>query len=177
MMNPLEVKKLKEWAPLPLVITVIMFLAPGFIISPRLENLGTIESSFDVTLKSAQELLVQRNADLLLNQKQARLDQQIKRIDRWLPPEEELPNCIDQFNTLAKTFSAQIVSTYYRFPRNPREFMPPRVIISFNLECEYLAMRQFLQALEYFPLPLVPVEVVANNNRTFTIEMIHLVRP
>ena len=43
MMNPSEVKKLKELAAFPVIISLIMLVAPSFIITPKIEDFKVVE--------------------------------------------------------------------------------------------------------------------------------------
>ena len=175
MMSSLEIKKLKEWSPLPITVGTIMLFAPWLILSPKIQDLSAAEAYLDSNLKSVKKTIEQLSGDNRMGEKRLRMLSKLECVDRWLLPESFLPDIIDAFHDLAKIFSVKIISVNYGFPKNPLESIPPRVSIGFNIEAEYAAMRAFLQSLEHFPLPILPVEITANN-RTFTMEIVHLMR-
>jgi len=177
MMNPTELKKIKEWTPLPLIITIIMFLAPSFIIAPQNENLSVIENSFDGTLKSIRHSLAQKEKDKQTLERQTLLEADLKRLDRWLPTEKNLPTLIERFNSLASLLSVKISSVNYGFAKDNEGISPPSVNIHFNLMARYGAMREYIQALECLPYPILLTEVTANNDNNFTISLVNLVKP
>jgi Tfp pilus assembly protein PilO len=177
MMNPLEIKKLKERAPLPLILGTIMMFLPMLLVEPQQAELADAELRFDQSLKSLRETLGQRRAVRQQNRESRAMQEQIDRINRWLSPEAELPTTIDRLQQIAESMSVVLSSIQYRFPRHAAEHTPPRISITFDLQGNYQSMRSFLRALEYFPLPFLPVEISANRDNTFRIELIHLVQP
>ncbi|MBF0502960.1 MAG: hypothetical protein HQM09_22685 [Candidatus Riflebacteria bacterium] len=183
MMNPVELRKLRDWAPLPFVITVIMFFAPGFIIAPVEDNLAASWRAFDQNIKAASDLVRKRTDDREMTERNAKLREGLSRMDRWLPPADFLPNVIDEMNKLAKASGVRLTSVNYGFDKAVRSTsgngstMPPRISILLRLRADYAAMRAFLLAIESLPFPLLPIEIVAGENREFTIEILHFVRP
>jgi Tfp pilus assembly protein PilO len=177
-MNPKEVQRLKERAPLPLIVTVIMFFAPQFLIDPLIDNLETTGKTFDGLVAQVQGALRQRTLDQGLSARRAAVRREMDRLEAWLPPEDYLPTLIDQFNALADILGVEIRSVTYRFPSSTPEAGPSRrVDIHLALAASYEAMRSFLQAVEGLPSPLVLTEVVANQDQTFTVSLQHLVKP
>jgi len=177
MMSPKEIQKLREWAPFPIVVTLILYFAPSFLIAPQVENLETTGKSFGSLLKTVNETLGQRGKDRLYRARFARMTQEMERLSKWLPPESYLPTLIDQFNSLAEILKVKIKTVVYGFPLAVPGGQPPRVDIRLNLEATYESMRSFIQSVESLPSPLVLTEVVANKDRTFSLSVQHLVKP
>lgn len=177
MMNPAEIKKLREKAPLPFLITLIMYFAPSFVLIPHFENLAITEASYDASLKTAAETRSQKTADALLRAKYARLASEAAALDTWLPPESDLPLLIDRINETASQLGIDLSSVQYDIGRAQGTRLPPCVTIRFNLNSDYIGIRAFIQAIRGIQMPLLITEVTANENRNFTISMIHLVKP
>lgn len=181
MMNPKEIKRLRERAPLPLIMVAILFFAPKILIDPLQDNLESAEKSFDVLVSQVREAINKRAVDQSLVVRKAAIDLQLQRLQAWLPPKNYLPALIDQFNALAKILGVEIRSVVYRFPVDmSSESMESRmrwVDITLSLAASYSAMRSFLQAVEGLPSPLVLTEVVANQDQTFSVSLQHLVKP
>ncbi|MFZ2960338.1 MAG: hypothetical protein WA705_25940 [Candidatus Ozemobacteraceae bacterium] len=200
MMNPVELRKLRDWAPLPIVIIVIMYFAPAALIEPVEDNLRATLRAFDQNIMAAADTLHKRTEDRDVATRASQMRVRLDRMDRWLPPADFLPNVIDEMNGLAKLVGVKLSSVDYRFDKAARiegagsdngggnsggsvfgsggsVGMPPRVSLKLRLRADYAAMRTFLQAIESLPFPLVPVEIVAGENREFLIDVMHFVRP
>lgn len=177
MMNPTEVKKLREKAPLPALITLIMYFAPSFVLIPHFENLAVTEASYDASLKTATEVRQQKASDAVLKEKYAKLASEAAALDGWLPPESDLPLLIDRINETASLLGIEISSVRYEIDRSPATTLPPCVTLRFDLNADYVGIRAFMQAVRGIRMPLLLTEVTANENRNFTISMIHLVKP
>jgi len=177
MMNQSEIKKLREKAPLPFIITLIMYLAPGFVLVPQFENLTVTEASADATLKTAVEARRQRSDDMLQRELFARLSSESTKLDTWLPPESELPSLIDRINETAYQLGIDISTVQYEMDRSRDSKLPPRVMLRFDLQSDYTGIRAFIQAVKAFPMPVLITEVSATENRKYSISMMHLVKP
>lgn len=177
MMNPSEIKKLKQKAPLPFLITLIMYFAPSFILIPHFDNLSVTEASYDASLKTASEAISQKLDNTLLMEKYARLSSEAAALDKWLPPESDLPVLIDRVHNTASQLGIDISSVQYGLDRSPGTKLPPCVTIRFDLNADYIGIRAFLQAVKGIQMPLLITDVTANDNLNFTISMIHLVKP
>ncbi len=177
MMNPKEIKRLKDYATLPFIISIIMFFAPTFIVDPQSDNLQTTEEGFDRVINAARASIKQRADDQVLSIKMEKMGKELSKIDSWVPAESFLPQLVDEVNELAQICSVKILSTTYRTERAPDDPLPPRISISIQLSADYRGMKVFLTALEALPSPVILTEVVANENRTFTVSLIQLVKP
>jgi len=177
MMNQSEIKKLRENAPLPFIITLIMYLAPGFVLVPQFENLSITEASYDASLKTAAEARRQRSDDMSKRELSARLSSESTRLDTWLPPESDLPTLIDRINETAYQLGIDISTVQYEMDRSSDSKLPPRVMLRFNLQSDYAGIRSFIQAVKAIPMPLLITEVSANESRNYSISMMHLVKP
>ncbi|HOY65358.1 MAG TPA: hypothetical protein PLP29_00635 [Candidatus Ozemobacteraceae bacterium] len=177
MMNPTEIQKLKAKAPLPFIITLIMYLAPGFVLVPQFENLAITEASFDASLKTASEALEQRSQDRLLTERHAKLSSDSRALDAWLPPEHALPTLIDRIAETASQLGIELSTVRYETDRSTDTPLPPRVMIRFDLRADYIGIRSFLQAVRAIPMPLLITEVSATERGTFAISLMELVQP
>ncbi|HEY9072208.1 MAG TPA: type 4a pilus biogenesis protein PilO [Candidatus Ozemobacteraceae bacterium] len=177
MMNPTEIQKLKAKAPLPFIITLIMYLAPGFILVPQFENLAITEASADASLKAAAEAIAQRSSDLVLMERHAKLASESRALDAWLPPESELPTLIDRISETASQLGIELSTVQYETDRSTDTPLPPRVMIRFNLRADYVGIRSFLQAVKAIPMPLLITEVSATEQGNFAISLMELVQP
>lgn len=177
MINPTEVRKLRDKAPLPVLITLIMYFAPSFVLVPHFENLSVTETSYDATLKTASEVRQQKSSDAVLKEKYARLASEAAALDTWLPPESDLPILIDRINETASLLGIDISSVRYEIDRSTATKLPPCVTLRFDLNSDYVGIRAFMQAVKGIRMPLLITEVTANEDRNFTISMIHLVKP
>ena len=178
MMNPIELRKLKERAPLPIIITVILLAAPGYLLGPQYEKLAATETMFDQAVVNAKDSLNQRSEDARLRARQKVLKADLGRLERWMPPADYLPAIVEEVNTLAGILGVRISSVYYQSgDRGPTAGLPPRLRLSLQIQADYAAMRGFLQALEGLPFPLLPVEITAERGQAFLIELLLLMRP
>lgn len=179
MMNPIELQKLKEWAPLPIVITAIMFFAPGYIVGPLEENLAASSKTLEASLKTGRGTLIQRDDDRVLSAKLADLRSRLGKVDAWLPPTTFMPNVIEEFHALAALANVKIAAVTYGFDQGKRDIvtMPPRIAVNLQLEADYTAVRAFMQAIESLPFPLVPVELNAASDKRYQLELLQFVRP
>ena len=179
MMNPIELQKLKEWAPLPILITVILYFSPGYIIGPLEENLVASSKTLETSLKNTRGTLIQRDEDRVLSTKLAGLRHRLGKVDAWLPPTTFMPNVIEEFHALAAVAGVKIAAVTYGFDQGRRDtvMMPPRIAVNLQLEADYTAVRAFMQAIESLPFPLVPVELNAASDKQYQLELLQFVRP
>lgn len=179
MMNPIELQKLKERAPLPIVIAAIMFFAPGYIVGPLEENLVASSKTLESSLKNARGALHQKADDAAITLKLVDLRKRLGKVDAWLPPTAFMPNVIEEFHALSAVAGVKIGAVTYGFDQGRRDnlTMPPRIAVNLQLEGEYSAVRTFMQAIESLPFPLVPVELNAGADRHYQLELLQFVRP
>lgn len=175
MMNPSETQKLWEWAPLPILITVILLLAPKFIIDPQIDNFTEADLAIGRTLTAMRESLAARRNDSLRQQRLEQINVQMTRLNRWLPREEFLPSLIEQCDRLATLYGVRMSSVNYKFQEKNGKALPG-FTLTFNLNGEYAPVRGFIQALEGLPSPLFLIEVVAKRDRTYTLTVTQLVK-
>lgn len=176
MMNPAQVRDLKKSAALPVFLGVLMLLLPYGVVSPLLESLSQTEMALDNAAKSARKTLRQGAVDRAMGANLAEMKKDLAAVQQWLPAESNLPNVIDAFQGIAQTMSIRLLSVSYKFADGQSAGFPPKIAIIFNLEGSYANVRGFLEALEYFPLPVLPVEITANDKNAFAVEILHLVR-
>lgn len=176
MMNPAQVKDLKKSAWLPVFLGVLMLLLPYGVVSPLLESLAQIELDLDNASKTVGKSLRQGTIDRAMGANLAEMQKDLAAVQNWLPAESNLPNVIDAIQGIAQTMSIRLLSVSYKFADGKNDEFPPKIAIVFNLEGSYANVRGFLEALEYFPLPVLPVEITANDKNAFAVEIQHLVR-
>jgi hypothetical protein len=176
MINPNEVQQLKQRAPLPIILGIIMFLLPTFLVSPKQESLESVEKSLDTSIQSARQTVISRKRELDWFEKFGAMQQRLSQVETWLQPEPYLPQVIDQLHTVAETFGVKLHEVSYSTPARDKLDVA-RLIMQLNLSATYDGIRGFLRALEGFPLPLFPGEITATRDGQFSIELMYLFRP
>lgn len=176
MMNPVEIQKLWQKAPFPIIVTIILCLASQAILTPQQDNLKESESALVQTVHGMKGSLLARSAEI---QKQSRfelVEQQMQRLNRWLPEESYLPILVEQCNRLADLFAVKLSAVQYKYQDREKGDLP-NFRLTFTLKGEYAAMRAFVQALECLPSPLFLNEIIAKKDQTYTLTLTQLIKP
>ncbi|EKD82249.1 MAG: hypothetical protein ACD_39C01407G0005 [uncultured bacterium] len=175
-MNPNELAKLKEKAPLPLFLLMILFFLPAFILEPEAEVLKSSAQKFDVSLKKARDL---RRLQEKYKQQGARLDRQQKinnqLLDR-IPQEAALPDMIDKLHSTAAACSVVVEDVRYSFSREYEKLSVPGYDIAMNLSADYEGIRRLLAELEAMPTPVLIKEIVITEAKRYVLTMRLLVK-
>lgn len=176
MMNPSETAKLRKHAPLPCIITAIMLLAPAFVVKPQLENLAQTENSMDATLSVVRNSITQ---NILLSDSQAKLDKirlQLKNLDRRLHTKDNMPELIDQLNSLATIFGLTVESVVYSFDKPHANNRIPSIQFNLSIKGAYNSLRNFIQSLEGLAAPVFLTEIVAKSGESFSLILTYMVK-
>jgi Tfp pilus assembly protein PilO len=177
MMNPAEMRKLSEWAPLPILITVILWFAPPYIVGPKADYLAQEASALSTTLKGVRNSFRQQAESITATHRLATLSGRLAMLDQWLPPEDQLPVVIEILRDLADVQGLIFESGAYSFAiQRPKDGLP-KVEVAAQVRGEYPALRRFVQTLEGLPFPLLVTEIAMNDPRSYSISLLHLVKP
>lgn len=176
MMNPAEVKNLKDWATLPLLISLILFLSRDMILTPVQDQLRSNLQSFSQAHQRARSMLRDQNRFLGLSKRMEVVSKAMERLDRWIPDEDYIPTVIDQMADLAGMFRVDFLSAGYQFENSRFVDHPPRIVIQMQLKAEYADICGFIQALECLPSPLVIADLTASQNKSYSLTVMHMVK-
>lgn len=175
-MNPNEINKLKEKAPLPLMFLLLLFFLPAFLLEPEVAALKSSSKSLDATLKKARADVI-LHADLeakhLRCGKLEKVEQHLMTI---LPQESTLPAFIDTLHSLAKNNFVTMESVTYSYQKEYEKLLVPCYQIIMNLNAGYPDMRKFLAAVESLQTPVIVNEVVLTEGNRYVLTMRLLVK-
>lgn len=175
-MNPNELKKLKERAPLPLFILLVLFFLPTMLIEPQNEALNTTAASYAEVIKGAR--LAVRNRENFLDQSH-RL-QHLKNLREEtrgiLPAEADLPALIDRLQQLAGSTGVSLDEVHYEFNEEFDKLEVPSYRLQMNLRADYANMRSFLAAVENLDSPVIINEIVLIEGTRYALTMRLLVK-
>lgn len=176
LINPLELKQLKERAPLPAILGILMFFLPLYLVDPIKESLESTEKNLDSLLRSARQIVMNRGREIDKFEKYGMLQKKLARIESWIQPESYLPLVIERIHEISEIFSVKLLAIDYSFPK--ADFPQTRqVAMNMTIKADYLSVRAFLKALEGFPLPLFPTEILATEDGNFSLVLLHMIRP
>jgi Tfp pilus assembly protein PilO len=175
-MNPNELAKLKEKAPVPLFLLLILFFLPSFLLEPEEASLKTATRNFDSSLKKARDLRRLREKYI----KQGNHLDQLQKINGQLlaliPEESALPAMIDKLHEVAAASSVVVENVRYQFHRQYEKLDVPGYEISMQLSAGYESVRRFLAEVEIMPNPFLINEVVLTDNQRYVLTMRLLVK-
>lgn len=159
-MNPNEINKLKEKAPFPLLILLILFFIPGLLLNPELEELKSSNSVHDLSLTKARGRV---KADVELQRKLTRLNatrEIMKQVGAVVPEESELPGLINRLHKLAGENSVVLEDVSYAMQKKFENLDVPGFRIIMSLTAGYTQMRGFLEAVESMESPVLINEIL-----------------
>lgn len=159
-MNPNEINKLKEKAPFPLLILLILFFMPGFLLNPEIEEFKRGNSAHDLSLNKARGRV---KADGDLQGKIARLNatrQIMQNVKAVVPDESELPGLINRLHKLANEHSVELEDVTYAMQKKFENLEVPGYRIIMSLTAGYTQMRGFLEAVESMESPVLINEIL-----------------
>ncbi|GAB4279957.1 MAG: hypothetical protein Kow0029_24220 [Candidatus Rifleibacteriota bacterium] len=175
-MNPNEIKKLKEKAPFPIIVLLMLFFLPPFLLTPESELLNENISGYDSLLKKARQNHEKRYQ---YRQKKEALDHLKSihaEIQSQLPSKDMLPEIIDEINNNANKNSVYLASVNYFSGEKINGIKIDNYRIIMNLTAFYEDMRRFIAALESMRYPLMVSEVVVTEGRNYNITLRQLVK-
>jgi len=175
-MNPNEVKRLKDWATLPIIISIILFFSRDIIVSSVKEQLSQSHASFVSAERRIRTAFSNQRKYVKIVSRMDEVNKKLLQLDRWIPPENHIPTIIDQIGALAKLFQLDLMSAKYQFENSRFEKYVPRVVMQLQLNGEYHSICGFVQALECLPSPLIISEMVASERKIYSLTIIHMVK-
>ena len=175
-MNPNELKKLKERAPLPLFILLVLFFLPTMLIEPQNEALHTTAASYAEAVRGAR--LAVRNRENFLDQSHRlqHLKNLLAETDALLPAEADLPALIDRLQQLAGSAGVSLEEVRYEFSKEFDRLEVPSYRLQMNLRADYANMRNFLAAVENLDSPVMINEIVLIEGARYALTMRLLVK-
>lgn len=175
-MNPNEISKLKEKAPFPLLVLLVLLLLPSFLFQPEGEKLQANISQYDSLLKKGRESIKKRSVIKMANQKLESLKASLKNVNNQLLKPSILPQVIDTINMVAESNSVLLESVDYKFNEGFDGLGIPCFSITMNLDAYYEDMRRFIAEIENLKYPLVVAEIVATAGKNYTVILRQLVK-
>ncbi|MBU1105630.1 MAG: type 4a pilus biogenesis protein PilO [Candidatus Riflebacteria bacterium] len=175
-MNPNELAKLKEKAPLPLILLLLLFFLPAFLLEPETAALNATASGFDASLKKAKDLRLLHEKYTQQNTRLKRLQQINSQLLENIPQEAALPGMIDKLHNTAAACSVVVENVHYSFSRQYEKLDVPGYEISMNLSAGYDGIRRLLAELETMPSPVLIKEVVLTESQRYVLTMRLLVK-
>jgi len=177
-MNPHELNKLKNRAPLAiLLIFVASVLIPYLYLDPLIARANEISTSFDKEIADSIRYIKKAKVLRKKSARSRKLFDSLSQIASSLPAKRSLPAVIDTFHDLAKSSGLIITDVKYEMSEFDKKFKVPSIIIKFRIKAEYNELRQFLAGLEKMNnYPLLIHEIVASSGGTYSISIRQLVK-
>ncbi|MGM0598273.1 MAG: type 4a pilus biogenesis protein PilO [Candidatus Rifleibacteriota bacterium] len=175
-MNPNEIRKLKEKAPFPLIILVILIILPTFLIEPQEEKLNGQISKYKSLLRKSRKNLKRRKTYKQQRTKLQKLDAVLANINKELPENSKLPEIINAINEVAEYNFVFIEFVRYELNSSFDGLNIPCYTISMSLEADYSNIRHFIAGLESLPNPLILSEIVAASGKNYKVKLKQLVK-
>jgi Tfp pilus assembly protein PilO len=175
-MNPNEINKLKEKAPFPVIVLVILFILPAFFITPQQEKLSDQISKYKSLLSKSRKNLKRRDTYEQQKNELEKLDTALGNIHKELPEDSELPEIINAINEVAEYNYVFIEFVTYELNSSFDGLKIPCYTISMNLEADYSNIRHFIAGLESLPNPLILSEIVAASGKNYKVKLKQLVK-
>jgi Tfp pilus assembly protein PilO len=175
-MNPNEINKLKEKAPFPIIILVLLLFIPAFLIEPESFALNENAQNYDLLLKRCHKNMKNRERYREENEKSQKLTQVYNQIESQLPEAAKMPAIIDRIDLVARQNDVLIDDVSYSINKTFDGLEVPSFNISMNLKAYYQDMRKFVTILEGLDFPMVIAEIVASQGQTYRIILKQLVK-
>ncbi len=175
-MNPNEINKLKEKAPLPLFVLIVLFFLPTFFLEPEQANLNSLISAYDNDLKQARMSLMARKDYSLKSDKLIKLENALNSLREMIPPDKNLPGFINSLQELARKNSVILEEVNYSYQKEFEKLDIPSYMIMMNLSADYSEIKAFLNDIEKMPLPLVVSDLLLNRGNSYVMKMRLLVK-
>ncbi len=175
-MNPNELKKLKERAPLPLFILLVLFFLPTMLIEPQNEALDTAAASYAGVVSSARTAVNNRENFLDQSHRLRHLKNLREETGALLPAEADLPAMIDRLQQLAGATGVFLEEVRYEFNEEFDRLEVPSYRLQMNLKADYANMRNFLAAVENLDSPVIINEIVLIEGARYALTMRLLVK-
>ena len=175
-MNPNEMAKLKDKAPMPLLLLMILFFLPSFLLEPEAESLKASTQKYDASLKKARVVRQQREKFVQQSARLERLKQLNGQLFELIPQETALPEMIDKLHSTAAACAVVVEDVRYSFSRNYEKLGVPGYDISMRLSAAYNGVRQLLAELETMPTPVLIKEVVMTEEKRYVLSLRLLVK-
>lgn len=175
-MNPNEIRKLKEKAPFPIFILVLLMFLPSFLLQPEQEKLEENIRAYDSLLKNGKVALAKRSSFAAEEKKQRQLSDVKQVVLQQLPEEKQLPQIIDRMNAVARQNSVLVKDVTYAFQGKMGKLQIPCFNISMNFSAYYEDMRRFVVALENLDYPLLVEEIILPEGGKYRITLKQLVK-
>lgn len=177
-MNPHELKKLKNKAPLAiLLIFIASVLIPYLYIDPLIVRVNKISTSLDKEISDSIRYIKQARVVRKKSARSRKLFDSLNQIINSLPAKKSLPAIIDTFYDLAKSSGLIITDVKYEMAKLDKKFKVPSIVIKFRIKAKYNELRRFLAGLEKMNnYPLLIQEIVASSGGTYSISIRQLVK-
>ena len=175
-MNPNELKKLKERAPLPLLILIILFFLPSLLVEPENQALNAAAESCQAAVKAARTAVRNRETCKVQHDKLQRLQKIHADVSALLPEESQLPGIIDRLQKIAIASSVSLEEVRYDFSPEFDKLAVPSYSLKMNLKADYAGMRSFLAAIENLESPVIIQEIVLIEGARYAMTMRLLVK-
>lgn len=175
-MNPNEIKKLKEKAPFPIIILIVLFFLPALIFQPEKDLLAERISAYQGLLKKAKLSRDRKREYEKTAAKFAALTKARQDIFAQLPDTQMLPQIIDNINALAVKNSVNVGRVTYDFNETLEKVYLPFFNINMQFEAYYENMRRFVADLESLQYPLLVEEIVVSGGKSYRLTLKQLVK-
>jgi Tfp pilus assembly protein PilO len=175
-MNPNEINKLKEKAPLPVFILVVLFFLPALLVGPENDLLVENGNKYDAQLKRSRIARRKKTQYKIDNEKMAKLNDIHGKINEQLPAASVLPGIIESINEAAEQNQVLLKNVNYKFNDSFDGLKVPNFNITMNLEAYYENIRRFITRIENLQYPLVVAEVFVSEGKTYSITLKQLVK-
>lgn len=170
-MNPNELQKLKDRAPLPVFILLILFFLPSMLVDPEFEALDAAADSYQEQAKIAAAAVRNRQNNDRNNEKLLHLKTAREEMMQVFPNEAALPDLIDKLQQLAGKCKVALLEVRYDFSREFEKLSVPSYRLQMNLNAEYSDMRSFLAAVESLDSPVIINEIVLIEGKRYALTM------
>lgn len=163
-------------APFPVILLIILFFLPSFLIEPEKEALKANAAAYISASKKAGLALKNREKYQKEKEKLAQLELIHADLKKVIPDESVLPSFIDTLHALADKSSVSLEDVRYTFNKEYDKLKVPSYQVMMGLNADYAGVRAFLAELESLDMPVIVTEVVLAEGSRYAITMRLLVK-
>lgn len=170
-MNPNELQKLKKLSILPILLIVIIYCLPTFLISPEQEACESAISEMETSLKDGKKALELTSEIMADEKKLSSLKNVIVKADALFPSKDKLPDLIDELHLIAAESSISLDNVHYRFSDIYENIQIPSYQFDMRVAGDYASVRSFITGVEKMSNPTFITEILLGEGTGYTVKM------
>lgn len=176
MMNPNELKVLKQKSPLPVLASLLIFFGSSMLIEPEFQQIRKNENRFDSQIQSFASSRKAENEYLTLNNKIVKLKEIKSEALKYLPKKSDLAYIMDQIAGFAENNNVSMMSVVYSFEQEFESMSVPAHLTRIELHGDYSDIRGFIADIESLESPVLISEIVLIQGSRYDITLRLLVK-